>query len=331
MMRALQITDSGDVAICDASQPEPRAGQVLVKISAAALNHRDQWIREGKYPNIQPYVTLGSDGCGKVVEWGPNTDPEWHNQDVVINPNINWGEDPMVQSSDYQVLGMPTDGTLAEYIVVDQDRLAVKPAHLTAEEAAAIPLAGLTAYRALFNHGGLAPGQELLITGAGGGVSQMAFVLAKAKGADISVTTGSTEKMERMKKLGAKEAYHYRQEWDRDASAKGQKFDLVVDSTGGAQLNALIKLVKPGGRIVSYGATIGLPPKIDLYRMFWNQIRLQGSTMGNDQEFREMIALVNQQKIKPLIDSVTPFHQAIQALDKMQASQQFGKLVLSMD
>lgn len=328
-MKALQIVDVNKLAIQEVPDPQPQAGEVLVKISAAALNHRDQWIREGKYPSIVYNTTLGSDGCGKVVELAKGASKKWLNKTVIISPNVHWGDDNRIQSSSYQVLGMPTAGTMAEYIAVGQDRIVEKPRHMSDSEAAALPLAGLTAYRALFHHGGLQKKQKVLITGIGGGVSQMVFTLAKAAGAEVSVTSGQDEKLEKMKELGAYLGFNYKTEWAREAAQQGESYDLIIDSAGGSQLNSLIKLVRPAGKIVFYGATTGLPPKLDLYRMFWNQVTLQGSTMGSDKEFTAMVAYIGKKKLVPMIDSVRPFEEAIHAFDRMKHAQQFGKLVLS--
>lgn len=328
-MKALQIVKPAQIVVREIEISTAKEGEALVKIKAAALNRRDQWIREGKYPNIQFETTLGSDGCGVVEQVRLEQDQHWVGKTVIINPNVDWGDNPDCQTSGYQVLGMPTDGTLAEYITIPVHRLIEKPEHLTDVEAAALPLAGLTAYRALFRHGKLQKKQQVLITGIGGGVSQMAFLLAKAQGAAISVTSGSTEKLQQMKDMGAVHVYNYRDEWDRQALADKVQFDLTIDSVGGAQLNNLIKLTKPGGKIVLYGATTGLTPKLDLYRLFWNQITLQGSTMGNDEEFKEMVAFVKQHQLKPLIDSERPFEHVIEAFDRMQDVAQLGKLVVT--
>jgi NADPH:quinone reductase-like Zn-dependent oxidoreductase len=248
---------------------------------------------------------------------------------VIVNPNINWGDDPDSQSPTYQVLGMPTNGTLAEYITVPVDRLVEKPAHLSYPEAAALPLAGLTAYRALFKKGRLQEGQQVLITGIGGGVSQMAFLLARATGASISITSGSADKLKQMTRLGAENAFNYHEEWDRQAQAENLQFDLIIDSVGGAQLTKLIKLTRPAGTIVFYGATTGLAPTLDLYRMFWNQITLSGTTMGNDREFQEMIDFTAHKELHPMIDSERPFEEVLGAFDRMQQVEQLGKLVIT--
>ncbi len=328
-MKALQIVDHGQIAIREVEETPPNAGEAKVRMTAAALNRRDYWISAGKYPNIEFNTTMGSDGCGLVEAVGNQDHRHWVGKTVVINPNVNWGDDPKCQGPGYQVLGMPTNGTLAEYITVPVHRLAEKPAHLTDSEAAALPLAGLTAYRAVFNRGELKENQKVLVTGIGGGVSQMSFLFAKAAGATVSVTSGSNDKLNQMKGLGADQIYNYRQEWDRKALANNIRFDLIIDSVGGAQLNKLIKLTNPAGRIVFYGATTGLTPSLDSYRLFWNQITLCGSTMGNDQEFQDMIDFVELHDLHPFVDSVRPFERVMEALDRMREVEQLGKLIVT--
>ncbi|OEK01283.1 alcohol dehydrogenase [Roseivirga sp. 4D4] len=329
-MKALIITDQSEpVEIVEKPIPEPINGQVRVKLKAAALNRRDQWIRQGMYPNIQFGKVLGSDGAGVIEAIGEGVSESLVGKEVIINPNVNWGSDPKAQASDYSVLGMPTHGTFAEYIVVEVDRLQDKPEHLNWSEAAALPLAGLTAYRALFHHGAASAGKIVLISGVGGGVAQFAFQFALAAGCNVYVTSGSKEKMQKCISMGAKGAYSYREEaWFKKVQKETDGFDVVIDSAGGNQINDFIKIMKPAGRIVFYGATNGTPEKLDMFRMFWNQITLQGSTMGNDQEFEAMVAFVNEHQIKPVVDSERPFDQIISAFDEMKAGKQFGKLVL---
>lgn len=332
-MRALLITDnpSEPLSIADVTKPVVGKGEVLVRLRAAALNRRDQWIRQGMYPNIQFGTVLGSDGAGIVEEIGEGVSSHWKDKEVIINPNVSWGNDPKAQSAQYSVLGMPTQGTFGEYIRVSEDRLAEKPTHLDWSQAAALPLAGLTAYRALFHHGQATKDLNVLISGVGGGVAQFAFQFALATGANVFVTSGSQEKMDKCLAMGAKGAYSYREEaWFKTALKETGGFDVVIDSAGGSQINDFIKIMKPAGRIVFYGATNGTPEKLDMFRMFWNQITLQGSTMGNDQEFANMIAFVNEHKIKPIVDSVRPFEDIISAYDDMKSGKQFGKIVIEI-
>lgn len=324
-MKAITITqESEPIQLVNIDKPEISDDECLVKISAAALNRRDQWIREGMYPGIQFGTVLGSDGCG-VVEEGPSN---WKGKEVIINPNVNWGDNPEVQSSKYTVLGMPTNGTLAEYIKVPAHRLQEKPSHLTNEEAAALPLAGLTAFRATIKKGESKPGKKVLVTGAGGGVSQFAIAFAIASGAEVYVTSGSDEKIERVKKVGVKGGFNYKEEkWFKAAGQVGG-FDTIVDSAGGNQLNNYMKIVKPAGRIVMYGSTTGHPEKVDVFRLFWSQAQIMGSTMGSDDEFVEMLDWVNKHQIKPTVDQVYQAEEYIQAFDRFKSPDSFGKIVL---
>lgn len=312
-------------------KPTVSNGKALVRIKASALNRRDDWIREGKYPNIRFGVTLGSDGAGVVEAVGDEKDQPWVGQEVIINPNIDWGPDLEVQSGKYTILGMPVDGTFAEYVSVPVDRLHRKPEHLDFLQAAALPLGGLTAHRALFRRGELKTGQNVLISGFGGGVAQFAFLFAQAVGANVYVSSGSDEKIDKALKLGAKGAYNYKKQATyADLWKTKGGFDLVIDSAGGDQINNFIKVLKPRGKIVFYGATNGLPTKLDLYRMFWNQLSLLGSTMGSDHEFSEMLAFVSKHKIRPLVDSIRPFSKIVESFPDITKPNKVGKIVFQV-
>ncbi|GAB5522959.1 MAG: zinc-binding dehydrogenase [Roseivirga sp.] len=332
-MKALLLVKNTDapLELKQVDKPIPGKGQVLVKVKAAALNRRDEWIRQGKYPGIVLDTILGSDGAGVVEAVADGMSKDLIGKEVLINPNMNWGDNPAVQASDYHIVGMPANGTFAEYIVVDEQQLFEKPAHLSWEAAAALPLGGLTAFRAAFHHGRIAADQNVLISGMGGGVAQFAFQFALAAGASVYITSGQQEKLDRALKMGAKAGFNYKQEgWQKAAMKESGGFDCVIDSAGGDQLNDFIKMMKPAGRIVFYGATNGMPAKLDVFRMFWNQITLQGSTMGNDGEFGEMLRFVAEHTIEPVVDSVRPFDEIVDAFDAMRDGKQFGKLVVSM-
>lgn len=330
-MKALVLSGAGKIEIKKMTKPTVGPGQVLVKIKSATLNRRDHWIREGKYPEIKFGVILGSDGCGVVEEVFDEVNRPWVGQEVVINPNNEWGDNPEVQSGRYSILGMPIHGTFAEYIVVNVDRIQHKPSHLDHRQAAALPLGGLTSYRALFRKGGLKAGQNVLISGFGGGVAQLAFLFALAAGANVYVNTSSEEKLEKAIKLGAKGGYNYKKENTfRDLWKTKGGFDLILDSAGGDNINAFIKILKPSGKLVFYGASTGLPSGVDLYRMFWRQLSLQGSTMGNDEEFVHMIQFVNKHKILPLVDSIRPFDKIVSAFDDIGGTKRLGKIVVEI-
>lgn len=324
-MKAIIITDQSEpVQLADIPKPTPGEGECLIRIKSAALNRRDQWIREGRYPGIKYGTILGSDGFG-VVEEGPN---EWVGKEVIINPNVNWGDNPEAQGSSYSVLGMPTNGTLAEYIVVPAHRLQIKPVHLSDDQAAALPLAGLTAFRATIKKGGASKGKKILVTGAGGGVSQFAIQFAMTSGAESYVTSGSQEKINQAVSNGVKAGFNYREEkWFKEAAEVGG-FDAIIDSAGGNQLNNYLKIVKPAGRIVMYGSTTGYPEKVDVFRLFWSQAQIMGSTMGNDDEFVEMIDWINQYAIQPTVDKVFGVDDYLKAFDRFKDPNSQGKIVI---
>lgn len=309
----------------------PGAGQVVVRLNAAALNRRDYWITVGLYPGIKPPVVLGSDGAGVVLACGDGVDRGWEGQNVILNPGIGWGDDPAVQSEQFHILGLPEDGTFASEVVVPVEQLHRKPECLTWEESAAIPLAGTTAYRALFAQGSAKPDDRILITGIGGGVATFALQFATAVGAEVWVTSSSTVKIDRAIGLGAKGGFDYREEgWEKRFVAEVGAPDLIIDSAGGPGYGGLMGLAAPGGRIINYGATAGVPESIDMFKLFWKQLRLQGSTMGSPEDFRGMVDLVEKYQIKPVIDAVYSLEDTNHALDQMRSSLQFGKYLLKI-
>ena len=332
-MKALLLVDESQdkIALKEIEKPVPQSNEVLIHVKAAALNHRDQWCRIGMYPGLKYDTILGSDGSGIVTELGTGVSEDWLNKDVIINPNINWGDSEEAQSSSYHILGMPTHGTFAEYVVVNVDRMVEKPNHLSFEEAAALPLGGLTAFRAVFTKGKVKAGKKVLVTGIGGGVAQFAFQFALANGAEVYVTSGQNDKIDAVKALGATGGYNYKQEdWSKSALKATGGFDVIVDSAGGASMNDYLKLIKPGGRLVHYGSTTGAPKNLDMFRLFWSQASIHGSTMGSDQEFKQMVQFVIEHNIKPIISSVRNLEDIVSAFDEMHAGQQMGKLVIKL-
>lgn len=312
--------EEGLVYTSDVDIPKPKKGEVLVKISAAALNHRDVWITKGLYPGIKDKVILGSDGVG-----------EYQGESVIINPNIGWGDQQKCPSGSYSILGMPSDGTFAEYIAVPKDRLSPKPIHLTTEEAAALPLAGLTAYRALFSKGQLIKGEKVFINGIGGGVAMMAAQFAIASGAEVCVSSSSDDKIAKAISLGAIKGVNYKTaDWLEVYKDIGNSFDLIIDSAGGEGFKHLLKLAAPGGRIVTYGGTAGSIPKLSPQLIFWKQLSILGTSMGSDQDFRDMLQFVNKHKVKPIIDRVYSLKEGKQAFGRMDKGKQFGKIILSV-
>lgn len=309
----------------------PGEGEVVVRLRSAALNRRDYWITQGMYPGIEPPVVLGSDGAGLVSGIGAGVDESWLDREVIINPGLGWGNRECVQADAFTILGLPRDGTFAEEILIPVGQLHAKPPHLDWNEAAALPLAGLTAYRALFSQGGLQAGETVLITGIGGGVATFALQFALAAGATVWVTSSSDDKIQRAVEFGASGGFDYRVDgWWRAAADRAVAPDLIVDSAGGPGYGSLINLAAAGGRIVNYGATAGPPDKLDLFKLFWKQLRLQGTTMGSPEDFRAMLAFVERHDIRPIVDRVFALSNGNEAVGCMQSSPQFGKYVLQV-
>lgn len=290
----------------------------VVDLRAAALNRRDYWITKGLYPGLRFPTVLGSDGCG------------WcEGREVIINPTVYWGTDPRFPTDQYFILGLEEFGTFAEQVAVRRSNLYPKPAHLTPEQAAALPLAGVTAYRTLFSRCGLQSGERVLISGVGGGVALFACQFALAAGAEVYVTSGSPEKIERALAMGALGGASYRDaEALKQLSKKAGGFDVVIDSAGGAGFNQLLRLCRKGGRVGVYGGTHGNWEGINVPNIFFKQLSIFGSTMGSDAEFAEMLELVNRHRIVPVVDQVLPLEEGNEALQVMKRNLQFGKIVL---
>lgn len=319
-MKAVRLHEVGGpekLVVDDVPEPKPAAGETLVRVRAASLNHREVFITRGLYPNIHLPCMLGADGAGEA-----------DGKAVVIDPTIGWGGDPRVWRSDAHILGVPSDGTFAQYVTVPSGNVHEKPAHLSFEQAAALPLAGVTAYRALFTRGELRSGETVLITGVGGGVQTFALLFAKAAGARIIVTSGSDEKLERARALGADVTLNYRTDPDwHKAARKAGSIDLAIDSAGGETFAKITTIVRWGGRIVTYGGTTG-DAKIRMFPIFWDQLDIRGTSMGSPADFRAMLDFVSKHAIKPVIDRVYDMEDVIAAAKRMDDGEQFGKIVL---
>jgi NADPH:quinone reductase-like Zn-dependent oxidoreductase len=317
------------VKVLEASPPGP--GEALVRVKAAALNHRDVWITKGRYADIRLPVVLGSDGAGTVEQVGAGVDADWVGRSVAVNPSLHWGGSEAAPAPGWRILGMPDAGTFAELLRIPAANLAPAPAHLSIEEAAALPLAGLTAYRAMFSRGNLKAGESVLVTGVGGGVAQFLLQFALAAGAKVHVTSASPEKLRRAREAGCAGGADYRQEgWEKALAAETGGFDLILDSAGGPGFVKLLDLAKPGGRLVFFGATAGNPPEMPQRKAFWKQLSLFGSTMGSPADFAAMLRLVGEKGLRPTVDRVYPLEEGAEAFRRMDAGEQYGKIVLSI-
>lgn len=331
-MRAIYLEAiNSPFVLIEKEKPAAGPDEAIVQVKAAALNHRDVWIQYGRYFTKDYPAILGSDGAGIVTEVGAGVDQGWVGQEVVIDPSTDWGDNPHAHGKDYKVLGMPQEGTFAEYVKVKVSNLHRKPAHMSFEEAAALPLAGVTAYRAMFTKCGLKAGERVLITGAGGGVALLAVQFAVAAGAEVWVTSGSDEKIDKAKELGATGGINYKKEnWGKELKSQAGGFDVSIDGAAGEGFVQLVKLAKPGGRIGIYGGTTGMIGQINPAEIFWKQLAIHGSTMGTNQDFAGMVAFVEEKKVKPVVDIVFPLEETEQAMRYMEAGKQFGKIVVKV-
>ncbi len=316
--------------------PAPAAGETLVKIRRAAFNRRDVFISQGLYPGIQLPCIPGSDGLGTVAAHGDGATGLPVGARVVIDPTLGWGPDQRIWQRTAHVLGMPHQGTFAEYIAVPASSVHPAPPSLSDDEAAAIPLAGVTAYRALVSRGRCTKDDVVLITGVGSGVQTFALLFAKKIGAKVIVTSSSDAKLARAKAMGADVAINYKttEKWDKEVAAIDGGPSLVIDSAGGDTLSKAINVTRYGGRVVIYGGTLG-DAKIRPYSVFWRQLDIMGSSMGSPRDFAEMLAQFDPSTssvaIKPAVDRVYAMDDVVEAAEKMNSGEQFGKIILAVD
>jgi zinc-binding alcohol dehydrogenase/oxidoreductase len=332
-MKALVLAAAGaaeNLRLADMPQPIPAPGEVLVRVHASAFNRRDLAIVSGKHPNLKLPCVLGADGAGIVEAAGDAEHAHLIGREVVLYPARAWGESERSYGPQFRVLGMPDPGTFADYVCMPAEDVYPKPAHLSWTQAAAIPLSGLTAWRAVMTQGEVKPGQKVLISGAGGGVANFALQWCVQLGAQVYVTSGSEEKIERAKAHGALGGVLYGGD-DLRARIKALAggIDLVIDGAGGPGAMALIEALRPGGRYVCYGATLGNPEgALDLRGLMLRQIRVQGTTMGSPREFAAMLDFVSQRKLEPVVDRVLPLRDGAAGLALMAGFGHTGKIVL---
>ena len=321
-----------NLVIEDSPKPVVGDADALINIKYAALNHRDLWIAKGMYRGIKLPVVLGSDCSGIIEDKGKNVNEFNIGDEVIVNPSLNWGVSELFKSNEFKILGLPDNGTLEEYISIDKSKVYKKPAHLNLMQASAIPLAGLSAYRAAVVKGDVSKEKKVLITGIGGGVSTFAFIFAVCFGAQIFVTSGDENKIKKAVGLGAKDGINYKNEnWDKDLLEKNMDgFDLIIDGTGGDTISKCLNVINPGGRIVNYGATAGNTDNFEIRKIFWKQAMLIGTTMGSDKDFLNMVRFINEKGIAPVVDKVYDIENICDAFDRMDKSEQLGKIIVKI-
>lgn len=327
------------LAIADVPPPIAGAGEVVVRVRAAAMNHLDLWVRRG-LPGIEislPHIG-GSDIAGEVVELGAGVASVSKNARVIVNPGLWDGTCEWCQKgehslcADYRIIGEHTDGGFAEYVAVPAANLVEIPDEFSFEEAAAVPLVFLTAWRALITQARLRAGESVLIQGASGGAASAAIQIAKLAGAYVFTVTSSDEKAAHARELGADEVIDRTQEDFSKAIFKRTNrrgVDVVLENTGEKTWEGSLRALARGGRLVTYGGTTGPDGNTNIPLLFWKQVQIIGSTMGTAAEFATVTRLVWQRRLRPVIDRVLPLDDIKAAHEILEAGEQFGKIVLT--
>jgi zinc-binding alcohol dehydrogenase/oxidoreductase len=315
------------------AEPEPGPGEVLVRLQAAALNHRDLYLLRGERTAPGHTFVLGSDGAGTIEAIGPGVREAGVGDQVLIYPAMRWGNREAAPGPGFEVLSGADNGTFAQYIALPLENVRRKPDHLSWEEAAALPLAGLTAYRALIPRAGLQAGESVLIHGIGGAVALAALQIAVAKSARAIVTSSSDAKLERAKELGAAVTINYAQtDWLTavQEATEGEGADVVLESVGQATFAGSITAVKAGGRIVTFSTTTGGMPTINIRELFSKQATILGTMLGSPMDFTGLLELYRAHTLHPIIDRVYPLADISDAFRRLEAAEQFGKIVLTI-
>jgi NADPH:quinone reductase-like Zn-dependent oxidoreductase len=328
-VRAVRIHEDGGPEVLvleEAPDPEAGPGEVLVRLRASALNHLDVWIRQG-LPSVPKPRILGADGAGVVEALGDGVEGFEPGERVVLNPGIEVG------GGRIHVIGEHGDGTNAELIAVPTTNVHPVPDGLSLEEAAAFPLVFETAYRMLVTRAGLREGEWVLVWGVGGGVGTAALTIAKALGAHVVATSSSEAKLERAREIGADATVEHTsgdvKEAVREATG-GRGVDVVVEHVGEATWRTSLDVAAPGGRIAVCGATSGPNPPAALHRIWWKQLTILGSTMGTREDFAGAYELVASGRARPVLDVVLPLEEIRAAHERLEAAEQFGKIVLTI-
>ncbi|MCM3743583.1 zinc-binding dehydrogenase [Sporosarcina luteola] len=325
-MKAL-IHVNGELKIDEMEEPVAGTGEVVVALHAAGMNRRDIMIPERRGDKEEPLI-LGSDGAGVIESIGEGVGNWKIGDEVIINPSLRWFGKSYAPPEGFDILGMPDHGTFAERIAISAEQIEKKPANLSMEEASVLSLAALTGYRALFTQGELKKGDTVFIPGAGSGVATYLIQFAKNAGARVIVSSRVEEKRKKALELGADLAIDTNGEWTEDLA--DETIDLVIESVGKATFNRSLDVLKPGGRIVVFGATTDDVVELDLRKFFYGQYQLFGSTMGSREELRDMLKHVEEYGVKPVIDKIYRLENGLDAFRDLENSEQFGKLVLSI-
>jgi NADPH:quinone reductase-like Zn-dependent oxidoreductase len=341
-MKAVVIPQYGGPEVLtfveDAPEPVPGPDEVVLHVHAAGLNHLDLAVRAG-IPTLKltlPHIP-GADVAGEVAKLGSEVTGFEAGDRVVANPGLSCGhcefclagEDSLC--SDYKILGEHVPGTYAEYVAVPARSLLSIPVDMDWPPAAAAPLVFMTAWRLLITRAAIRPGEDVLILGAGSGVSTAAIQIAKLAGCTVYTTSSSDAKLKRAKELGADVVINYKDmPWGKAVwELTGKRgVDVVLDHVGEATFKDSVRALRKGGRLVVPGATTGAMAQLDLRYLFWRQLSVLGSTMASQREFEEVMKLVFMGRLKPVVDRIFPLREAAAAHAYLEKAEQFGKVVL---
>lgn len=341
-MKAVIFNEHGasDVLHYTTDAPEPRikANEILVEVRACALNHLDVWTRGG-LPGIKfklPHI-LGNDIAGIVRDKGELVDWLETGDEVLLQPGVSCGRcRECLRGQDnlcarYEILGYQRDGGYAEFVSAPAVNAIKKPAHISFEEAAALPLVTLTAWHMLVTRANVQPNEVVLIHAAGSGVGSTGIQIAKLRGARVIATASSDDKLEKALALGADETIDYTQDdWHKQVKrlTDGHGVDVVFEHTGAATWEKSILSLRTDGRLVTCGATSGFAATTDIRQLFYRHLTFLGSFMGAKYELLDALPFIEQGKIRAVIDQTLPLAEAKRAHDLMEDRAQFGKLVL---
>jgi NADPH:quinone reductase-like Zn-dependent oxidoreductase len=309
-----------------------RAGHVEVQVKAASINHLDLWLAHGAQ-RVTPPRVIGADGAGVI---SASTDSRWNEGDeVVIFPTLCCWECDFCRAGEnvrcerFGVLGEHSDGTACEYVQLDARSVFPKPSQLSWEESAAFPLTFLTAWRMLVTRARLQPDETVLVVGAGAGVAVAAIAIARHIGARVLATSRSELKREKAMQIGAEATFDSAKFSAAVRAVTGDGVDVVFEHVGPATLDESMRSIAMEGRIVTCGSTSGVKAEITMPRLFFRHAALLGSTMGNAGEFEAVLRAIDR-GLRPVVDSVYPLDEVQAALTRLDAAEQFGKVVLSV-
>ncbi|MFA5710109.1 zinc-binding dehydrogenase [Mycolicibacterium sp.] len=301
--------------------PTPRAGEALVELRAAALNWHDVIVRQTGRGAQLPSI-LGMDGAGVRRDTG---------EEVLIYPGLNWGDNPAGPGPGFGVLGDADDGTYAELIAVPEAMLYPKPAHLSWLEAAALPCAALTAFRAVFTRAALQPGETVLVLGAGSGVSTFAVLFAAASGAQVYVTSSSSAKIDSARGLGARGGVLYTEPgWPTAITELTDGGVDVIVCGVGSELADALSCLKTGGRIALFGARAGQSVGFDAATLYFRQASILGTTLGSPEDFARMLEFVAAHELRPVVDRVYLLDEIAAAHTYLETGAQLGKVAIDI-